>query len=283
MRVFRAVALDLYYFAGERLREASKRLLPGRALVRRLPALPPPLSLTAPAVSSTRTIIDHQTATEPFVQTSSLPWFTVGEHQVSVHTVPAKAFDSVLMTLPFGSRVQVHRFAGRWAQVTSGPLSGWVLKDTLYEHTDTLFPTFVPGESYRADAPATRLLRQCINDQFAGAQSGSDLCSAEYVTYRLWLTDRQINWGINRPRVAGVWQQLLRGVGGVHSGITPKTGSVMEYLTVTGGQLAYVESVSKDETITISLITEDESAVYLEQTLVRSAWIELRPVFIEVL
>jgi hypothetical protein len=285
MKVFRAVALDLYYFAYHTILKSTKRLLSGRPALRSLPALPAPLSLTAP--QEPKDVIYTETHahrnSEPIVYSGSSQSYVVGEQKVPLHTVPAQAFDSVVTQLAFGTSVQVSRFEGRWAHIETASLQGWVLKDALYQSTDGLFPTFIQGQSYRVDTQATVQLRRCIDDMFAGAESGSDLSSAEYVTYQLWRKGLHIHWGHARPRVAGGWQKLLRGVSGVHSGISPQTGSVMEYLTLSGGQLAYVESVAPDETITISLITEDEDAVYLEETLPRSAWIELRPVFIEVL
>jgi hypothetical protein len=284
MKVFRAVALDLYRFAYQTILQ-STRFLPNLVLRRRLPALPPPLALTAPHQLGASSPVTASQSKESgrFVHTGSPQVYTVGEHSVPIHTVPVQAFDSVFAHISYGTKVQVSRFEGRWAQVEINALQGWVLKDALYQDAGTLLPTFIIGETYRNDTAATEQLRRCLSDMFAGAASGSDLSSAEYVSYRLWRKGLQIAWGNERPRVAGAWQKLLRGVSGVHSGITPQTGSVMEYLTATGGQLAYVESVSPDETITISLITEAEDPVYIEETLPRTAWIELRPVFIEVL
>jgi surface antigen len=75
----------------------------------------------------------------------------------------------------------------------------------------------------------------------------------------------------------------LRGTPGIHIGIMPKTGSIMEYMLQNDiGHLAYVEAVFPDERITLSEVNNPDHGIYNERTLTKEEWQALNPVFIQV-
>ncbi len=290
MQVVKAVVLDLMDFALESLLGVVRRLLPAHTAPL---ALPDVRDVSQLKLRGAAPITDTQTSSKALTATPSRPHTPaagllaehryVGETAVQLHLHPTITFDGVLMTVPYGAEVTVHRFEGRFALISYETDTGWVLKDALYPAIEMVQPQLVAGMTYDYDNQETEKLRQCISDEFSGAAAQVSLSSAEHVTYRLQRAHRTVPWGHTRPRLPGVWQQLLRGVRGVHVSIGPKTGSVMEYQYEQAGQLAYVEAVAPDETIRIAYISDHDDARYVEAELSKESWRELRPVFIEVL
>lgn len=211
-----------------------------------------------------------------------------GSNFVQVDTTPLRidpvaAFDNVRLNLPYGTQVTVLKYGGRWAYAEVGEEAGWILKDDLVNAAADVLPSFSVGSVYEAHDPQTVKLRHLINDEFNCTAAELPLTSAEYVSYRLARVRRHISWPSKRPRVPGRWQHLLRGCSGVHIGVIPKTGSVMEYAIEELGHLLYVEAVYPDQSIQLSGIDHEGSAVYSESVLDKDVWRELRPVFIEVM
>lgn len=206
----------------------------------------------------------------------------IGTPETAVRTDAVVAFDNVLTTLAYGQHVRVLKYRGRWAMVQAGERSGWVLKDALRNSAAEIFPSFANGDTYDATATATTLLRLCIADAFAATEPGVPLTGPEYVTYRLVRAQRHIAWPPDRPRSSGRWQTILRGNPGIHQGVTPRTGAVMEVVQEDQGYLLYVEAVFPDEAIQVSAVGYAGLGVYSEQVLPKEEWRELHPVFIEV-
>ena len=273
--------MDLMEFAVFSIRSKIRFLLKAKDEPLLLKELEPPLSLSAPA--SVGSEINLKSPEEPTVFLSSASHVNfVGEVGTTLFVHPAITFDSVLSVIPYGDKVFVHELQGRFASVSWHGLNGWVLKDVLYDDKNDVMPTFTAGMVYTADKPAVMKLRSFIGDEFSGKLASVPLTSVEYAYYKLMTKERVLDWGRTRPREAGMWQSILKGRPGIHIGLIPKTGTVMEYLTPSGGQLAYVDRVSPNEEITISGVSEGVEAVYFEQTLKKVEWIELRPVFIAV-
>ena len=208
--------------------------------------------------------------------------YFIGVPEVFLYIDPVVSFDSVLSKLTYGEMVYVSKFGGRWAQVETTAGAGWIFKDALREQATDVFPVLIEGELYDATEPQTEKLRLSITDSFGGGSAGVLLTDVEYVTYALLKKQIQINWPTKRPRIAGTWQQILRGRIGIHIGISPKTDAVMEYSIDEVEHICYVEAVFSDETIKVRGVGLLEEGVFTIMTLDKQQWRELRPVFIEV-
>jgi len=208
--------------------------------------------------------------------------YFIGVPEAYLYTDPVVAFDTASSTHLYGTMVMVLKLGGRWAFVRVYDEEGWILKDVLREQAKDVFPSFVPEVVYDASNEETQKLRLCIDDMFLGGEVGTLLSDVEYVTFRLKRKGRSILWGTERPRIAGTWQKKLRGKPGVHMTITPKTESVMEFVTQDEGHVCYVEAVFPDESIKVSTVGLYTEGVYHESMMQKEEWRELRPVFIEV-
>lgn len=196
---------------------------------------------------------------------------------------PQLDFDAVIDTLAFGTAVTVIGYQGRYASVNRSNITGWVLKDDLTPVKPEVWPEFKYGVVYDAKHTETKKTRLLINDTFGVGALDLALQAGEYVTLRLKSEHRTIPWTKKRPRVAGSWGTLLRGVKGIYIGVNPKTDSIMEYQSEDGeGRLGYVETVTPELIVTVSAVGAEESGQYTVKTMSADVWRELRPIFIEV-
>lgn len=200
-----------------------------------------------------------------------------------VYEQPVQEFDGVVGILPYGARVKIHTTQGRWAQVSSDHMNGWVLRDDLVDGAHQIEPQFLLGEEYRSGNEETEKLRAIIADEFGGGQLEYPLQDTEYVLYKLKTYGHTIVWPDTRPRLAGRWQRILAGHPGIHIGIHPKTHAVMEVINADGsGHVSFVESVFPDQSILVSEVGVPEEGQYNEHILPYPEWRELRPIFIEI-
>ncbi len=196
---------------------------------------------------------------------------------------PAREFDSVLELLPFGELVMALESRGRWIKISFKQHEGWVLREALAPQAASVYPTFVAGEEYHADDQSVVKLRGIIHDEFGAGAAEMPLQAGEYVVYRLFRKNLAITWPSARPRTPGNWHTILRGCLGVHIGIAPKTGAIMEFIREDEtGHVAYIESVLPDNTITISEVNMPDNGIYNERTLTETEWKDLAPVFIQI-
>lgn len=224
-------------------------------------------------------IIQSLTETEDLSHTVAF----IASGSTPLFAAPTKAFDTVVTTLPYGSMVMVMEEKGRFSKVSQNGLVGYVLRDELRARAAHVFPEFVVGEPNEHDASNTIRVRACIKDAFFGGEIEADLQAGEYVLYMLMRKNQNINWPPTRPRTPGMWHTILRGVPGIHVGVTPKTGSVLEYtLSNDVGHLAYVEAVFPDNRISLSEVNYPDRGIYYERTLTKEEWQALNPVFIQV-
>lgn len=200
-----------------------------------------------------------------------------------VYVLPTRTFDGVVGQLVYGASFSIIGSQGKWLQIISSDLAGWLRLDETTRNKEELAPCFIDGEQYTSDHSDTEKLRMVINDEFHAAEFDLPLQDVEYVEYKLVSQNRHIAWPTERPRVAGTWQRILKGVSNIHLGISPKTDSVMEYINADNtGHVVYVEAVYPDESIFVSEIGYPDEGRYHERTLTKDEWIELRPVFIEI-
>ncbi len=219
---------------------------------------------------------------EPLTEENNVVMY-VGTNEVALYMKPTQEFDTCLGTLRYGDMVMVLEQRGRWANVVCGTLEGWVLREDLVDRAAYVYPEFVIGQENGVDDPNTVRVRAMIGDMFGGAKIEFPLQAGEYVMYRFKRKGLTIHWGEKRPRVPGLWHTLLKGVQGIHMGITPKTGSIMEYVFKDEiGHVAYVEAVFPDETIHISETNYPDRGIYNERIITREEWRELKPIFIQV-
>jgi hypothetical protein len=207
----------------------------------------------------------------------------VGEASVPVYKNPTIEFDGQVGTISFGAMVMAGEAKGRFYYITQGLLEGWVLRDDLADKAATVYPVFEQDKENLIDDSNTARVRAIIKDEFGLGRSEFSLQAGEYVLYRLARRGLSISWPSARPRVPGMWHEILKGKSGIRIHIAPKVGTIMEYL-LDGemGHVAYVEAVFPDETISISEVNNPDSGIYKEKEYTKDEWKEFRPVFIEV-
>jgi len=201
-----------------------------------------------------------------------------------LYALPTRSFDGVIRHIAYGDSFQLLGTQGKWCNVDHDGVRGWVHRDDITENSIELKPQFVIGEFYDAVHPSTLTLRTFIDDAFHAAPLDLPLQNVDYVSFILKERGRNISWPPVRPRIAGTWKRILKGIPGVHMGVRAKTGAIMEYVLENNtGQVAFVDSVYPDEGITISEVGYTTEGVYSERTLSKEEWKELRPIFIQVL
>jgi hypothetical protein len=280
MQILLAVLDDLFQFAYTALFGATvvKKEVPTPLALAPHEQSPQP---TLPTFSSVAEILTQRAQPSDVALTPGATYF-VGEEFVSLFYEPVFGFDSAVCPLPYGTPVSVRKLGGRWACVGTEFGEGWVLKDSLKVEREDIFPQLTEQVVYTHEHRETQKLRLCINDAFSGDRSQTSLSDAEFVTYRLGERGHHIPWSLERPRVAGAWQKILRGKTGVHMGITPKEGTIMEYIHEDLGHLAYVEAVFPDESIKVASVGLIHEGEYTVSSLSRDVWKEMRPVFINI-
>jgi hypothetical protein len=196
---------------------------------------------------------------------------------------PVVSLDGALQTLTYADSVHVLGYEGRFAHVTHGAVTGWVFKDALALQAQEVFPIFYSSEIYSVNHPDTKKLRRLTDDEFMAGELSAPLQSVEFVLYRLREIGRKIDWGTVRPRLAGNWQNILKGKLGIQIGIRAKTGSIIEYVRPDGtGFVGYTKAVHIDESIVIEGVGRLIEGEYREEHVIREEWHEWRPVFIQV-
>jgi len=202
---------------------------------------------------------------------------------VSIYENPTIEFDTQIGRIPYGESLHVYEARGRFFRIMWNGITGWVLRDDCVDRASLVYPEFKSDEAYGVDHPHTAHVRAIIKDEFGVGRSEFPLQAGEYVLYKLWRKGIKIVWPTTGHRVPGVWHTILKGSTGVHMGVMPKTGAIMEYMINTDvGHVAYVEAVFPDGTMSISEVNFPDSGIYSERTLTKDEWKILRPVFIQI-
>lgn len=225
----------------------------------------------------------------PLLRAHSVPQFGtdadtcyISVREAVVHAQPAAhAFDNTLCVLPYATKVEKLDASedGRWIHVRHADGEGWVRSEHTAAQRREIEPQLRTGVRYGAHDAETVKLRAMIGDEFALCELTHDLADVEYVTYRLRERGAVLPWPPVRPRTAGTWHAILKGSPGVHIGVVPEQGAVMEYVTEDGrGHVAHVDAVFPDGAIHVSEVGAE--GIYEERTMAREAWREYRPIFI---
>jgi len=196
---------------------------------------------------------------------------------------PVLSYDGVLVNLPYATLTQVVAYEGRFARIILGDSTGWILKDNLTSQAGEIFPDLASGKVYTEDSLETQKLRKYIKDEFFTNELFLPLQSSEYVTYKLKRQGLSIDWPAVRPRLAGIWQNILKGKNGIRIGLVPKTGALIEYNHDDGGGfVGYTVSVRVDESIIIAGVGRHVLGEYREELIEKIQWQSWRPVWISV-
>jgi hypothetical protein len=194
--------------------------------------------------------------------------------------VPQKKFDTLRGLFTYGEAVKVIQQKDQWSFVESAVVQGWVESKYLTDDKKAVFPQLNSGQTYGANNPETKKLRQYLNDELLGGLLGLPLQPTEFATYQLRRLAIEVAWPLERPRLPGMWQSILSGKRGIAIGREPKTGSVLETTSGPKQFLAFVESVTPDDSLVISCIGRQQEGVYEKTECTRAQWFEWKPVFI---
>ncbi len=196
---------------------------------------------------------------------------------------PVWTFDGVIKKIAYSTAVSVLGYEGRFARVSVHDKFGFILKDELTSSQEDIFPSLHTGEIYSSNHPDTKRVRKIIDDKFFTTELFMPLQSIEFVTFRILLEGRNITWPDIRPRLAGSWQNILRGNLGIQISISPKTGAIIEYTKPDGtGFVGYTKSVHVDESIVVEGVGRLIDGEYREEAISKEEWQEWRPVWIQV-
>ncbi|MCU0678282.1 MAG: hypothetical protein MUF19_01695 [Candidatus Pacebacteria bacterium] len=248
---------------------------------------PIPLELVSPQeiVATTQAALPLRSSpidTASYAQPGTI-YYVASQQGALLFREAGRQFDSVLLRLRFGQSVSLKQFVGQYAEVLVFGVTGFVHKEDITPHMTSVWPVFVPSTVYPHDDAVTELVRMHLADEFLGGELLLPLQPGEYVTMRLMRDQLVIPWPKVRPRTPGIWHTLLRGVAGVHSGVTPISDSVMEWVAEDGeGKLAYVDAVLPDDTLKISAVGLVVEGEYTESVVPSVVWREWRPVFISI-
>jgi hypothetical protein len=207
-------------------------------------------------------------------------FINVSEARVWVR--PLLTFDGESSHLAYGTPVEVLGYEGRFAQIRGGSHTGWILKDEITQNKSDLYPIFNTGEIYSANHPETKKLRALLKDEFSARDLYLPLQDVEFVSYQLFCRSQKINWSDRRPRLAGSWQNILKGAPHLLMGIAPKANSIIEFVKEDGvGFVGFVEEVSKDDSLTLVGFGRLIEGEYRKEIVEKLKWQEWRPVFIQ--
>lgn len=205
----------------------------------------------------------------------------VSQKKLHCLQTPQKKFDTLRGIFSYGDAVRVMQQKNNWSFVEHADLRGWVDTRGLETDVAAVLPHFTKNSAYTAAEENTMKLRAFLQDALLGGELKLPLQSVEYIHYRLKKTGTKPHWPLERPRLPGNWQHILRGKRGVEIGLEPKTGSVLECNGCQENEfLAYVESVTPDDTIVISCVGRTQDGVYEEMQYTKVQWQEWKPVFI---
>jgi hypothetical protein len=287
MGILYAVLLDLTQFAYEALLGPIEQ--------KHTPVLPPGvwhmnaptshIALSAPGTASVphtlhQKALDAVFAIPPITPQRNTIIYTATT-ETPLRTSPHVGVDNLIRRIPYGAMLVALETEGHWTRVFHRGTEGWVSLDDIVDKAAYVYPTFVIGESNMASDPNTERIRAMIGDEFSCGEGDLPLQAEEYVLYKLVRAGAAVVWKDVRPRIAGTWASTIDVSKHATISTTPSPRSVIEWRALDGrGHVAFVETVSSDESIYLSEANWPERGIYNERTLVQEEWQQLTPVFI---
>lgn len=191
------------------------------------------------------------------------------------------SFDSKLGEFCYGDKVTVLHFGDFYSEVRIGTIKGWTKTVSLTQDEAKIIPDLETMVPYTSDNEESVKLRKYIKDEVLAGQLKLPLQSVELIYFLLKKKGLEVNWPQTRPRAAGMWSSILKGVKGVSIGINPRTNSIIEYAeNGTRGHIGFIESVHPDLSITMKSIGRIKPGEYRIEEFTHSEWKEWRPVFL---
>ncbi len=234
-------------------------------------------------VTSFKTVSEILHAEAPVVSIQKNTLMYAHTPRVPIYKNPTVEFDMQIGEIPYGEMVIVLEPRGRFYRIMWQTIEGWVFREDIADRAARVYPEFIVGEENSVDAPNTMQVRAVIGDPFGVSRSEFPLQAGEYVVYRLWKKGIKIQWPNIRPRVPGTWHKILKGGDRIHIGVTPKIGTVMEYVYDADiGHVAYVEAVFPDDTVIVSEANFPDAGIYSEREFSKEEWKALKPIFISI-
>lgn len=213
----------------------------------------------------------------------SVPGVVYAVTSTPLYQNPGYEIDSKLSVIPFGTKLKTEAVKSGWIRVSHEGYVGWVSPKTVTQEEESIVPNFAAGDPVDNQNLSVRLLREYINDEFSAGTISPYLLDIEYVLFRLKKIGRTPIWPSDRPRLAGLWQHLLRGKPGVHIAIRPLSEAVIEYEHPTGVEnIAFVSAVYPDMKIRIEGIYGEDKTIFRDEVFAQEEWREWRPVFISI-
>lgn len=206
------------------------------------------------------------------------------KNRTKVYVRPTVFYDGILRELEYATLVSLIQYEGRFVKVKlNDAVVGWILKDDLTLKPEEVIPIFVSGRVYSSYDQETVKLREYISDNFNASEIFLPLQAEELVTYRLKQKSLKIDWPVTRPRTAGTWQSILKGLHNIKISIEPKTGSIIEFTNTAGiGFIGYTTTVLVDESIRFEGVGMNIEGEYLEELVPKNIWLEWRPIWMTV-
>ncbi|MFH0732984.1 MAG: CHAP domain-containing protein [Candidatus Omnitrophota bacterium] len=217
--------------------------------------------------------------------------FVNSEIGLNVRSSPDVA-STKLGAIPHGTEVIVLNEQGKWLEVKSGSLQGWVSSVYLTEEKPAEQTQRIVKEDISSELPQFKIavanlindtnttkLRKIIDDEFGGGVSGWDLQCTEYVCYKLRQMGIRISWPAERPRHGGRWAGIFERRGLYKVLTEPKAGCAMCFTTGfrtaamnETGHVAFVEQVLENGSVQISEANWPPPGKYNERVVSVSEW-----------
>ena len=197
-----------------------------------------------------------------------------------------------LGTTPYGAEVNILNEQGKWFEIKTNNLQGWVSsvylteerppeqqQPKLKESISDELPQFRIGVANNARDPNTLKLRKIINYEFGLNFEEDELQCTEYVQYRTHLAGINIKWPTKTGRNGGSWANIFKSHGLYKVLDEPRAGCAMSFTTGfrtpvmnRTGHIAFVEQVLENGSVQISEANWPPPGKYNERVVSVSEW-----------
>jgi hypothetical protein len=138
----------------------------------------------------------------------------------------------------------------------------------------------LPDVLYASSHTSTQTIREKLSQYDAHLVQKSDLSLREWLLYTVHSKRDSVPLLALQMTPIGSWHTTLKGLLGISVGIAPYTGALMEWGSgPQTGNTAVLLEVTPAETITVGELGVTKAGLYTKRVLLKSEWLELRPVF----